>query len=114
MTCWMGVDVGGRRKGFDVAVTDHRRLVALERRQSVDDVLARVTAAQPAVVAIDSPRSCAPPGATHRQDERELRAGVRVGIRWTPEHSKLDGNPYYEWTSRGWPYMRPSSRCPWK
>jgi predicted nuclease with RNAse H fold len=97
----MGVDVGGSRKGFDVAVIDRRRLVALERRQSLDDVVARVASTRPAVVAIDSPRSCAPPGATHRQDERDLRATVRVGIRWTPARSELDGNPYYEWILEG-------------
>jgi predicted nuclease with RNAse H fold len=101
MTCWMGVDVGGRRKRFDVAVVDERRLIALERRQSVGDVVARVAAMQPAVVAIDSPRSCAPPGATHRADERALRAGARVGIRWTPPRSELHGNPYYEWVVEG-------------
>jgi predicted nuclease with RNAse H fold len=96
----MGVDVGGRRKGFDVAVIDERQLLSLDRRQSVHDVVARVESTKPAVVAIDSPRSCAPPGATHREDERVLRAAV-CGIRWTPPRSELDGNPYYEWIVEG-------------
>jgi predicted nuclease with RNAse H fold len=100
MTCWVGVDVGGRRKGFDVAVIDERRLLALHSHQSVRDVVALVASSRPAVVAIDSPRSCAPPGATHREDERALRAAV-CGIRWTPPGSELDGNPYYEWIVQG-------------
>ena len=31
---WLGVDVGGRRKGFDVALIDERRLLVLRSRQS--------------------------------------------------------------------------------
>jgi predicted nuclease with RNAse H fold len=96
----MGVDVGAARKGFDVALVEGRRLVELRRRQSVADVAAWAAAARPAVVAVDSPRSCAPPGLTCRPDERALRAAV-CGIRWTPPHEELAGNPYYEWIVHG-------------
>jgi predicted nuclease with RNAse H fold len=51
-------------------------------------------------VAVDSPRTCAPPGHTHRRDEKELRDAV-CGIRWTPPDARLDGNPYYEWIVEG-------------
>jgi len=97
---WMGVDVGAARKGFDVALVDERRLLALRSRQSVADVVAWVREAAPVCVAVDSPRSCAAPGATHRADERALRAAV-CGIRWTPPRSALDGNPYYAWIVEG-------------
>ena len=100
MTQWMGVDVGGPRKAFDVALVDDRRLVDLRRRQSVDDVVACVARAGPAVVAIDSPRSCAAAGQTHRPEEKALRNAV-CGIRWTPPLSHLDGNPYYAWIVEG-------------
>jgi predicted nuclease with RNAse H fold len=96
----MGVDVGGSRKRFDVAVVDDRRLVGLGQRQSVDDVVAWVASAAPTVVAVDSPRSCAPPDQTHRLEEKELRNAV-CGIRWTPPRSCLPGNPYYEWIVEG-------------
>ena len=96
----MGVDVGGARKAFDVALVEDRRLVDLRRRQSVEDVAAWVAAARPAVVAVDSPRSCALPGRTSRADERALRAAV-CGIRWTPPRDRLAGNPYYEWIVHG-------------
>jgi predicted nuclease with RNAse H fold len=100
MAPWLGVDVGGKRKAFDVALVDDRRLVGWRPRQSVDQVVAWVEAANPTVVAIDSPRSCAPLGHTHRPEEKELRDTV-CGIRWTPAEAQLGGNPYYEWIVEG-------------
>jgi predicted nuclease with RNAse H fold len=97
---WMGVDVGGRRKAFDVAVVEDRRLIDLRRRQSVEEVVASAAAAKPTVIAVDSPRSCAEPGHTHRREEKELRDAV-CGIRWTPPRGRLGGNPYYEWIVEG-------------
>jgi predicted nuclease with RNAse H fold len=96
----MGVDVGGRRKGFDVALVEDHRLLGLRRRQSVEDVLEWVGSAKPSVVAIDSPRSCAAPGWTHRPGEKELRNAV-CGIRWTPPQAQLKGNRYYDWVVEG-------------
>lgn len=55
---------------------------------------------KPSVVAIDSPRSSAPPGQTHRPEEKDLRDEV-CGIRWTPPSDKLEGNSYYEWIVEG-------------
>jgi predicted nuclease with RNAse H fold len=100
MAPWMGVDVGGRRKAFDVALVDDRCLIGWRPRQSIDRVVAWVESAGPAVVAVDSPRSCAPAGQTHRPEEKELRDAV-CGIRWTPPHAQLEGNPYYEWIVEG-------------
>jgi predicted nuclease with RNAse H fold len=97
---WMGVDVGGRRKAFDVALVEDDLLVGLRPRQSVEDVVAWVESAEPSVIAIDSPRSCAPPGWTHRPEETELRDAV-CGIRWTPSTAQLQDNPYYEWIVEG-------------
>jgi predicted nuclease with RNAse H fold len=96
----MGVDVGGKRKAFDVALIDDQRLIDVRRRQSVDDITVWVLAAKPSVVAIDSPRSGAPPGLTHRPEEKMLRDAV-CGIRWTPPAEHLEGNPYYEWIVEG-------------
>jgi predicted nuclease with RNAse H fold len=101
LTCWLGVDVGGPRKGFDVALVRSDRLTALRARQSVASVVGLVRDARPAVVAIDSPRSCAPPGATSRDDERALRRGTGVGIRWTPDREEVEANPYYDWVVEG-------------
>src|SRR4051794_36833844 len=97
---WLGVDVGGKRKRFDVAIVDGLAVVDLRARQSVDDVVAAVCEATPTVVAIDSPRTVAPPGTTHRPEEKLLREAV-CGIRWTPSEDRLHGNPYYEWIVEG-------------
>ncbi len=97
---WMGVDVGGKRKAFDAALVDDQRLVELRVRQSVDDLVKWVASTEPSIVAVDSPRSGAPPGHTHRSEEKELRDAV-CGIRWTPDAAQLEGNPYYEWILEG-------------
>ena len=96
----MGVDVGGTRKAFDAALIEDHRLIGLRQRQSVDDVAAWVASARANVIAIDSPRSCAPPGCTHRPEEKELRDAV-CGIRWTPPTAQLEPNPYYQWIVEG-------------
>lgn len=95
-----GVDVGGRRKGFHVAVVEGRRLVALERCATVADVLACLTPHKPSLIGVDSPKTTAPAGGTVREDERALAREV-CRIRWTPERARLDGNPYYEWVVHG-------------
>lgn len=41
----MGVDVGGKRKAFDVALVDDQRLIGLRSRQSVADVVEWVESA---------------------------------------------------------------------
>lgn len=96
----MGVDVGGQRKAFDVALLDGRRLVDVRPRQSIDAVVAWVSSAAPTVVAIDSPRSCAAPGQSRRPEEKAVRDAV-CGIRWTPPRAHLAGNPYYDWIVQG-------------
>jgi predicted nuclease with RNAse H fold len=93
---WLGVDVGGPRKGFDVALIDDAAVRVLARLDR-DGVVALAAAERPAVIAIDSPSRCAPPGATSRADERALARAV-CGIRWTPD--RLDG-PYYAWVVEG-------------
>ncbi|HJZ38599.1 MAG TPA: DUF429 domain-containing protein [Solirubrobacterales bacterium] len=97
----VGIDVGGRRKGFHGCAVRGSEIVAgPERLADVDAAVAWVVLLAPAVVALDSPRTCAPPGASSRADERELARAV-CGIRWTPERSRLAGNPYYEWVEHG-------------
>ena len=91
---WLGVDVGGPRKGFDVALIDGEAVRVLARLDR-DGVVALAEAERPAVIGIDSPCSVAPPGARSRADERALASTV-CGIRWTPD--RLDGA---DWTRHG-------------
>jgi predicted nuclease with RNAse H fold len=94
---YAGIDVGGRRKGFHAAgVTAAEVVVGPQRLARVEEVLRWLDALGPSVVALDSPMTCAPPGATSRAGERALMKEV-CGIRWTPDETKLEGNPYYEW-----------------
>jgi predicted nuclease with RNAse H fold len=97
----VGIDVGGRRKGFHGAAVRGSEVVAgPERLADVATAVAWVVDLAPTVVALDSPGTCAPPGASSRADERELARAV-CGIRWTPGRSRLAGNPYYEWVEHG-------------
>jgi len=100
MARWIGVDVGGQRKGFDVAVIDESRILALQNRLKCQDVTDLVITCKPAVVAIDSPRSCAPEGQTARAGERQLAASI-CGIRWTPDEHHVHTNSYYAWILEG-------------
>jgi predicted nuclease with RNAse H fold/GNAT superfamily N-acetyltransferase len=97
---WVGVDVGGKRKGFDVAVIDDRRVLTLEGGLGCGEAVELIEGARPAVVAIDSPCCCAPEGHTSRDGERLLAKSI-CGIRWTPEERAVRANPYYEWIVEG-------------
>jgi predicted nuclease with RNAse H fold len=97
---WLGVDVGGPGKGFDIAVIDDREVLELRARLGTSDVAALVESARPAVVGIDSPRSCAPNGETSREGERRLARAV-CGIRWTPDRARVHASDYYGWVVEG-------------
>jgi len=92
--------VGGKRKGFDVAVIDDRRVLALQGRLTCQQVVELAMTHRPGVTAIDSPRSCAPPGQTARDGERQLRSSI-CGIRWTPDESRVRASAYYAWIIEG-------------
>jgi predicted nuclease with RNAse H fold len=97
---WVGVDVGGQRKRFDVAVIDDRRVLALQGHLTCGQVAQIVTEQRPEVVAIDSPRSCAPDGHTARDGEFQLARSI-CGIRWTPDARHVQASAYYAWILEG-------------
>jgi predicted nuclease with RNAse H fold len=98
---WAGVDVGGRRKGFHLALVDADRLRAGPARVStVTEAVRWLKWRSPALVAVDSPRLPAPDGARSRPEERELARSI-CNIRYTPESARLARNRYYEWIVRG-------------
>jgi predicted nuclease with RNAse H fold len=94
------VDVGGPRKGFDVALVDERRLLWLESGLRSRPLIELIESERPIAVAIDSPRSCAAPGKTARDSERHL-ASLICGIRWTPDETRVRASPYYAWVAEG-------------
>lgn len=85
MTQYVGVDVGGVRKGFDVAVLDDADRVTLHRSRDVDDVVALATGAS--LVGVDAPAAWAPDGQRSRPDERAFAAAGICGIRFTPDEA---------------------------
>jgi hypothetical protein len=99
----VGIDVGGRQKGFHGCALRGRRLVAGPTRLA--DVAAAVewvVDRDPTTVAIDSPCEGAPPDTPRsRPDERDFSHAGICNIRWTPELASLHGNPYYEWIEHG-------------
>lgn len=100
MAVWVGVDVGGKRKGFDVAVIDDRRVLVLKGHLACKQVVEIVMERRPSVVAVDSPRSYATDGQTARGGEREL-ARLICGIRWTPDERRVRASAYYAWILEG-------------
>lgn len=103
---WAGVDVGGPRKGFHVAVIDRARLVEVRGIAVPAAVAVWLGELRPALVAVDSPAAAAPAGETSRHDECEFaRAGI-CGIRYTPDRRAIDaprpnGDDYYGWIRNG-------------
>ncbi|HXW82082.1 MAG TPA: DUF429 domain-containing protein [Acidimicrobiales bacterium] len=100
---WIGIDVGGERKGFDVAVLDaDLHLADVGARLSTSDVVDLVRVWKPHVVAVDSPRRAAPSGTPHRECELELNRTI-CGIRWTPDMAAIRSSAYYSWIQHGFP-----------
>ena len=96
-----GVDVGGRRKGFDVALVEGGRVTGLFARQSREEVVSVLAAVRPLVVGIDSPCECAPAGERSRSGERRLAREV-CPIFYTPDEATVrSGNPFYGWVVEG-------------
>ena len=101
MAVWAGVDVGGRRKGFHLALIDEQRLRAGPvRKTTVADAVRWLSWRTPQLVAVDSPIEPAPDLARSRPDERLIARKV-CGIRYTPDRATLSRGRYYEWILRG-------------
>src|SRR5947208_1698991 len=99
---WAGVDVGGKKKGFHVALVAGQRLVGLRTVQDPVLLARWLRLCGPTLVAVDSPRSPAPAGERSRPGERLLVAAGICSIRYTPDREGLASNPnYYEWIEQG-------------
>jgi len=100
---WAGVDVGGPRKGFHVALVDGRRRVdAPHRLLTPAAVLEYLERWHPVAVGIDSPRRLAADGQRSRPCEREFVAAGICALRYTPDRRGLRASPvYYSWIANG-------------
>jgi predicted nuclease with RNAse H fold len=97
---WVGVDVGGKRKGFDVAIVDERSLLRLSSGLTCGEVVQQAEVSQPALIGIDSPCCWAGDGEPTRDGERALNRSV-CGIRWTPDRRVGATGDYYGWVREG-------------
>jgi hypothetical protein len=60
-----------------------------------------VMANRPAVVAIDSPRSCAPEGQSARDGELQPGKSICGTPLWTPDAGRVQASAYYAWILEG-------------
>jgi predicted nuclease with RNAse H fold len=98
---WAGVDVGGARKGFHVALLGEDLRIRVERAGGVERCVELVAGAS--LVAVDAPSAWADDGEGSRSCERAFaRAGV-CGIRFTPDEATAGRRTdrYYEWVEQG-------------
>lgn len=98
---WAGVDVGGRRKGFHIAVLDGGLRISLARAATVGRCVELVRAS--AVVGVDAPSAWADPGERSRACERAFAGAGVCGIRPTPDEATAAARTdrYYEWVEQG-------------
>ena len=111
---WAGVDVGGKRKGFHLAVIDGSRVTELEHYPDAQTLANHLIKLKPQAIGIDSPQEWAPSGQKSRPAEREFAAKKICGIRYTPSLTTAQAHPgtYYEWIANGmelWNRLRDSS-----
>ena len=100
---WAGVDVGGRRKGFHLAVIEGDRVTELEQYPDAHTLASHLIELKPQAVGIDSPPEWAPEGQKSRPAEREFAKKRICGIRYTPDRATAQAHPgtYYEWVFNG-------------
>ena len=100
---WAGVDVGGRRKGFHLAVIEGDRVTGLDHYPDATTLAAHLIALEPRAIGIDSPPEWAPKGQKSRPAEREFAKKRICGIRYTPDLATARAHPgtYYEWIFNG-------------
>jgi predicted nuclease with RNAse H fold len=101
-----GIDVGGRRKGFHIAVLDNARNVIDQLCETGAGDAARFLAGRGvAVVAVDSPLGAAEPGQHGRLCEYAFLARKVCGIRLTPDEATIrrsHATDFYGWIINGW------------
>ena len=116
---WAGVDVGGKRKGFHLALIEsghgtprlclQAQITGDKAAEGVYKLLAEFG---PKVVAVDSPRRAAPVGKTQRACEHALNAAIGCGIIGTRDAATIAVRPddLYEWIQQGWALYKALNR----
>lgn len=103
---WIGIDVGGRRKGFHAAAMRPDLQVELRHFQgaaAADHAADWVEAWRPVAVAVDCPPTWAEHGRGSRLCEVDFAHAGICGIRYTPDDATAAArtDTYYEWIEQG-------------
>lgn len=114
--CFIGVDVGAPRKGFDVAVYRDGAIESFHKFKGGNQVPALVEMIHSLgskVVAIDSPQNWAPVEKSRPCERAFVKMGI-CGIRFTPNRRTADSssNGYYGWIFNGmklWEALDPAA-----
>ena len=96
---FVGVDVGGPRKGFHLVGLSEGNSIISQRASTPDECANTIKGWCGQVIAIDAPMAWAAEGPS-RKAERELE---RCGIHCfkTPTEEVACGNPFYDWVRNG-------------
>lgn len=100
MKAYLGIDVGGPRKGFH-AVAMSGRVFEPRSFGRVDELVKWVRELKPLAIAIDAPCAWSDAGGS-RECERRLRIGEdRISCFSTPSEERAVGRGFYDWVRNG-------------
>lgn len=100
MKTYLGIDVGGPRKGFHTVALRGREF---EPRAfgNVEELVNWVRELKPLAIAIDAPCAWSADGGS-RECERTLRIGAdRISCFSTPTQARASGRSFYDWVRNG-------------
>ena len=97
----IGIDVGGKRKGFHAVLLSSQRIQAVFEHTDPVQLVAWSLSHQPAVVAIDAPCGWSTSGGS-RESERSLAyQGKRIPCFCTPTRARAAQSRFYDWVFNG-------------
>jgi (2Fe-2S) ferredoxin/predicted nuclease with RNAse H fold len=99
---YLGIDVGGARKGYHLAILSPDNRVSVERIPTAAAVAARCLALAPAAIAIDAPCGWAAGESRSREAERALaRRGIRAYATPARHLAQLGPRGFHAWMLQG-------------
>ena len=97
----IGIDVGGKRKGFHAVLLSSQSIQAVFEHTDPVQLVAWSLSHQPAVVAIDAPCGWSTSSGS-RQSERSLaHQGKRIPCFCTPTRARAAQSRFYDWVFNG-------------